>query len=456
MSLILRVPRTHAPERAWVWGILLGNRLGQAFRLEPWDGSVTRLEGPGPGWLEVDDDLFARPEGTLLQPDALPPAPAPVWDLRGTELDAALDLPSMPVPYGRGGLDITGEGIRLHADVAGTCFFLLSRMEEVVLPDRDLHGRFPSEASWSVRVGVERRPLVEEWVSLLRVLLQRLWPGLAMPAPRYALRPTHDIDWPTSTAGLPVRRVATILAKDLLWRRQPGLFTRRLGAALFRRHEWDPFRSHRWLMAQSERRGLRSTFYFMACPEPGPLDGQYTMDEPWAQAMVREVAEGGHEVGLHPSLETRDRLSLLQTECVRLSAVLRKPVAGARQHYLKWRPRTWADYEAAGLAHDASVGFSDRMGFRCGTGDDFPAFDLERRQPLALQVRPLHFMDTSFYATEKELPKVRAAFAGLAEMAGRLRRHGGTLNLLWHNNFLNGREEQAAYLEALAAAGASC
>ena len=295
---------------------------------------------------------------------------------------------------------------------------------------------------------------MDEWASLLRVLLGRLWPGLVFPEVRYAVRPTHDIDWPSSTLGLAPRRVATILAKDLLWRRQPGLFARRLMAALTRRPDGDPFRSHRWIMAQSERRGLRSTFYFMACPEPGPLDGRYTLEEGWAQSMVREVAAGGHEVGLHPSLETRDRPSLLRMECVRLAAVLGRPVAGARQHYLKWQPRTWGDYEAAGLAHDASVGFSDRMGFRCGTGDDFPGFSLERRQALALQVRPLHFMDTSFYQTEKELPKVREALGGLAEMAGRVRRHGGTLNLLWHNNFLNGREEQAAYLEALAAAGA--
>ena len=456
MTLRLRVPRSHAPERAWVWGILLGDRLGQAYHLEAWDHDFTRLEGPGPGAIDLPEGLFGLPEGGLRTEAALPDAPPRLWRVGGTALGEALGCDVLPVPYGEAGWEETGGGFRLRMDVPGSCFFLLSRLEEVIRSERDAFGRFPSAAHWAVRAGLEQRPLVEEWTAVLEHLMRRLWPGLPVPERRYAIRPTHDIDWPTSTLGLPLRRVLTILAKDLLWRHQPGLFARRLGAALFRYPTWDPFRSHAWLMAESERRGLRSTFYFMACPRPGPLDGPYTMDEPWAQAMVREVEARQHEVGLHPSLETRERPDLLRVECERLGGLLGRPLAGARQHYLKWSPRTWSAYEAAGLAHDASVGFNDRMGFRCGTGRDYPAFCLEQRRELALQVRPLHFMDTSYYATEKELPKVRASFPELAAMAGRVRRHGGTLNLLWHNNFLNGRHERAAYLEALAAVGAPC
>ena len=136
-----------------------------------------------------------------------------------------------------------------------------------------------------------------------------------------------------------------------------------------------------------------------------------------------------------------------------MSEVLGAPVAGARQHYLKWNPATWVAYETCGLTHDASPGFTDRMGFRCGTCHDYPAFDLRGRRALALRVRPLHYMDTSFYAQERELPRVRASFGDLGRLAAEVRRFGGTLNLLWHNNFLNGREERAAYLEALSVAG---
>ena len=53
-------------------------------------------------------------------------------------------------------------------DVLGGMFWLLARCEEIVIRDRDAHGRFPMEAALAAAEGFVDRPLADEYVDLLR------------------------------------------------------------------------------------------------------------------------------------------------------------------------------------------------------------------------------------------------------------------------------------------------
>jgi hypothetical protein len=104
---------------------------------------------------------------------------------------------------------------------------------------------------------------------------------------------------------------------------------------------------------------------------------------------------------------------------------------GARQHFLRWEnPTTWRAYEEAGLAYDASVGYSARPGFRAGTCREYPVFDLEARRELRLRERPLVLMDTP------TLDQIENPEAQIAWFQAECSRVGGDFTVLWHNHWL--------------------
>ena len=126
---------------------------------------------------------------------------------------------------------------------------------------------------------------------------------------------------------------------------------------------------------------------------------------------------------------------------------------GGRQHFLRWaNPDTWRNWEAAGLAYDTTLAYSEAIGFRTGTCHPYRAFDVRERRPLDLREEPFQVMDvTLLSAMGLSLDAAREA---VLEVAAQCRRHRGRLGILWHNNTLlrSAREQQwyASLIEAVA------
>ena len=84
----------------------------------------------------------------------------------------------------------------LHADLIASTYFLISRYEEMVQPNkRDVHGRFPGKESLPYRAGFIDSPLVDEYGKLLRSQLRGT--GCKVPESQQQIRKiylTHDVD----------------------------------------------------------------------------------------------------------------------------------------------------------------------------------------------------------------------------------------------------------------------
>lgn len=63
-------------------------------------------------------------------------------------------------------------------DLFGSIFFMLSRLEEVILTERDVHDRFLSSDSISVKYSFIDRPIVDEYVEVLWGILKSYWNNL--------------------------------------------------------------------------------------------------------------------------------------------------------------------------------------------------------------------------------------------------------------------------------------
>lgn len=293
----------------------------------------------------------------------------------------------------------------------------LTRAEELEIAERDEHDRFPAHATRSEL----ESPAADRQVETIWETLQATWPRLERRTHEFWIVPSHDVDYPFASLRMRASELRRGHVRAVLPR--------------------DPFDTFDLLMDASERRGLRSAFYFLA-------DGSiYSLDDPRIRRLLRRVHGRGHEIGLHGGYATfRDaaklkrELDALQRACA--AEGIEQEEWGGRQHFLRWEnPTTWRAYEEAGLAYDTSLGYSARPGFRAGTCREYRVFDLEQRRELRLRERPLVLMDTP---TLDRLGLPDEQLVALIErLRGECARFGGKFTVLWHNNWLvTGRQRR--------------
>jgi hypothetical protein len=438
VTLLVEAPGGYEAERRYILDVVLGDWLGLEWQLrtaERGDVRIGLADDPGGPGVVLPDVLFATPADEWLTPASMP---------------SVRRVDDLPVLYG-------AETGPVRVDVFGSAFFMLTRYEELVVADRDRHGRFPAASSIATRAGFLGIPIVDAYVELLWAALQRAWPRLERRERTFELVLTHDIDDPLATLDHGPRDVVRQLGGDLAVRRDPGLALRRL-RSLRGDHRRDPHNTFDFLMDVSERHGVRSAFYFLAHRDEAPRDGAYLFEHPWVRSLIGRIARRGHEVGFHPSFctyrdpeRTREELSRLQR--VAESEGVRQEHWGGRQHFLRWaNPETWRNWEAAGLSYDSTLAYSEAVGFRAGTCRPYRAFDLEARRPLDLEERPFELMDVTLANSLALSPD--AARATVLDIAAQCRRYGGPLGILWHNNSVlrSAREQRwyASLVEAVA------
>jgi hypothetical protein len=446
MTVVVEAPPGYEAERRYVLDVVVGRWLGLDWSLRLADRRDVRLTLRGAGdrmHVSLPDVLFATPREKWLSLASLPASPLP-WQPVGAggAVGGRNRLPALYAdPASTTLLAADGSGVRVGVDVLGAVFFMITRYEEAVLPDRDSYERFPAAASLAAREGFLDMPLADAYSELLWNALQSQWPRLRRRPLTYRLAVTHDVDRPLAHLGRTRGALAAQLAADLVLRRDVRLATRRLRSRVASArgdHDPDPYNTFDFLMDVSERNGVVSAFNFIAADEPGPHNGYYTLAHPWIRALVRRVHERGHELGFHAGFGTFRDVHRTAAEFGRLRATaaslgIAQPRWGGRQHYLQWdNGATWSNWDHAGLDYDSSVGFADRVGFRAGTAREFPAFNVRERRQLRLVERPLQVMDGTLFGYMR-LGRGAAAEQAL-RIARECRRHGGTLTILWHNS----------------------
>ncbi len=330
-------------------------------------------------------------------------------------------------------------------------FSVLSREEERLEPRRDQWECFSGTMSRLHGLGVLERALVSVQANQLALRLgahaaargktlerRPRWKGGA----RFAVALTHDVD----DLRLFSLREAW---RQLRQARSPSSYAFRGGISLALRtlrHAGrgpDPYWSFDRWVALEERFGFRSSFYFCA-PAPGrrhEYDATYGLDDPIAfegralrtRDLLRALADRGYDVGLHGAYHSHRDAAELAREKAQIEAATGRPLAGTRQHYLRFDvAKTWEAQEAAGFAYDTTLGYNEAIGFRAGIAAPFHPWDAARRKPHGLLELPLTVMDGALFRSlgltgEEAARRVRAHLE-------EVERAGGLAVLLWHPN----------------------
>jgi hypothetical protein len=290
-------------------------------------------------------------------------------------------------PYGK----FVDDGGWFGFDVFETIFFHISRYEEwqCTQAQVDEHGRMRSGEMFLVRHGLHRQPVVDQLVAAFYGAI-----GLGPRQLKTSLRLTHDIDilekYPSFFKFLRAEASMVFYQRSL-----EGLLG--VGRQYFRKvtgGEPDPFDTYAWLFRQG---GVGERLvYFLAGGRRRRLEGHFSMESPRARQVLQLAEERGYAIGLHPSYDSPDDERIFRKEKQTLEAVAGRQVEASRQHFLRWRfPDTPRVLEAGGIAEDSTLGFSDMIGFRCGTGFGYRLYNFEAERPWEFREVPPVVMDVA-------------------------------------------------------------
>lgn len=417
--------------RSYAVGTLLGDWLGLPFQLR-FDPKLTS------DWvLNCAGKVLTLPDLVLASEFAWNNPQPKHWQIPAELKDAGVVESSIPVLFYREGdpdFRISPSGASWNCDVFGAAAALLTRLEEDSGRNLDERGRFIGAESHAARFGYLDRPLLDEYTNLLAALLRRLEPSLTLAPPKFRIELSHDVDHPFR-----YRTVNPAVAVGRGFKDGGGAGALRAAGCWMGWIESDPYDTFDWLFTSAERRGLRSTLYFIA-KSGSDLDGTGTLERPAVRKILASAMERGHRAGLHGSYMSYDNCALLREEKTFLEKAMpagpRSEGISARQHYLRWRPATMKHLADAGFLEDGTLGYQDRPGFRAGTARKFRWFDRTSKITTGLFEQPLVLMDATLLSPGYlNLGGAHSTAADLAVLIkNRCRKAGGVFSLLWHNN----------------------
>ncbi len=368
----------------------------------------------------------------------------------GLRADDATPLPAMPEHLAR----------------------LFLRSEEWEISARDQWGNFEYGLADSTVRGTLWMPEVDQWLEEVRLSLPAgqgqvdLWPG----GHRFALCLSHDVDAISTQftrlqylrlkrRDLITKPVRTLqdekflqdfaaLASDLSGRRASDLASSAIESM------------DRSIGVENEF-GIKGSYFFPVWPPrvDSPYDCLYEADDRFtylgremtARDIMVELAQQGHDVGLHGGFHTALDLDNFLHEKHLLEDETGLSVTTTRQHWLHWDARVTPElHERAGISADSTMGYNRNVGFRAGTSKPYFFFDLGRDRALDLVELPMVMMDGSIFsvlALEMDLPRAKRL---TQLMIDRVIATNGCVSLLFHPENLAMPDTFALYRWAVA------
>lgn len=169
----------------------------------------------------------------------------------------------------------------------------------------------------------------------------------------------------------------------------------------------DPYWSFDDILFMEHGNGFKATWFF------APFGGRYNRRENEFDpvyhrkpaditAMIRRIMENDCELALHGTRNAFTDERALRQQLLSFEDRLGFPLQGVRHHYLMFRHGETLEAAAkVDLLYDATLGFSDRPGFRNGMAAPYFPFPVDHPAGGLVEI-PLNFMDTMFVNSGKD------------------------------------------------------
>ena len=234
----------------------------------------------------------------------------------------------------------------VHTDVIYNTFFYISRAEELLVSERDEHGRFLAKHSMLGQKNRLMIPLIDEYS---RAMIKML--DLSLPEPGFShIYLTHDVD---SIAHYRHLRGAI-----------GGLMRGQMKQVLAARRDIhnDPAYTFSWLIAQDKKvEGAEVVYFVKDTPGKGKDYPQYDLQGADFTGLKRQLEDSGAQLGWHSSCYD------LASSPHRLIALSPNSLQLHRSHYLSCSIEKMQQLVDMGVKDDFTMMFADQAGFRLQT-----------------------------------------------------------------------------------------
>ncbi len=326
----------------------------------------------------------------------------------------------------------------------GKLFFALSRYEEYLPQERDLHGRISGKGK------VYKTPFVDNWILEFQKELKSKHPQLEFKKREFELVLTCDVDqvWKYRNKGF--KRTYGAFLKDFVKFDFQELAKRR---KIISNREEDPFDTFevfkKWMdsfILRNDHKIKMIFFWLMA--DYGKFDKNNPVGNLDFAQKIREVSQWA-ESGIHPSYTSNSRPEKLKMEIGRLEKVLDQKIKKSRQHYIMLRfPETYRNLIQNGIQEDYSMAYADETGFRAGTCTPFYWYDLQAESRTDLKIHPFCAMDVTLRNYMKL--SVEESIAEVQSLKSEIEKVNGEMVVLFHNsNFREHWEGWEKVMESL-------
>ena len=307
-------------------------------------------------------------------------------------------------------------------DIFATCFYFVTRHEELDLKEVDQHGRFLAENSWLIQNGWQYEPIVNYLAFWLSSWIEKEFNLFLPKKSNYRVRPTLDIDNAYAFYG---RKKSIVFSafKSIL---EGKIDDAKLKLRSAKEKEIDPFNTHKSIIKQFDTYEAKPTIFFLMKEGGNNSNNRIEL----VQEIVRLYIENGFALGLHPSY--RSVLDSITSEKKLLESFAQENINKSRHHFIKINPH--ADYPQLakiGVQREYSMGFANTVGFRAGICNPYNWFDLNENKPIDLTVVPFYFMDATYIFKLKYTPL--EALDSIKRIVERVRKYRGNLSFIFHN-----------------------
>ena len=313
-------------------------------------------------------------------------------------------------------------------DLLATLFFHLSRYEEYLPFQSDVHDRFPASESWAYQNSCLQKPVVDLLVAFLKEKLKQQYPNIVFKPQKFQFSPTYDIDMAWAFCHKGWKRAIGGYLQDVRKGRFTFLKNRLKTHFLLQK---DPFQKFDFLAALSRKFEL-SPIYFFLLGDYGLYDKNNSINTKQFRQLIQNIALE-NRIGIHPSYQSTNNQQIIEKEKQRLANITRKEIHHSRQHYLKLHlPRTYQQLIQAGITVDYSMGYASEIGFRAGTSLPFYWYDLEKEMRTDLLIQPFSVMEVTLKEYLKLSPE--EAKIVIQDLIKTIKSVNGVFCSLWHNS----------------------
>ena len=333
---------------------------------------------------------------------------------------------------------------RIHcsADIIASGYYFLTLENERLAKERDTLNRFHKSYS-PLGQDIYDKPAVDHYVLLMQAFIQSGGSylnktfELKSPWPNqqpFCLALSHDVDRIRTWTFHKAKRALTKSLKQ----KNPG-HTFQTGLdivkSLLLKENW--MGNFNFISQLEKKYGGRSTF-FIVSKQNISLDPRYSLKSIRLRKAFHILKERACSIGLHGTIPSAVNREMLAEERELLQNHTDQTVQGLRQHYLCFdENKSWEKMVQAGFHYDSTVGFSNELGYRCGTSFPFNPYSHNEEKALPILEIPLTLMDTVLFLESKLYLSSEQAWEVILEHLQETCQNRGCLTLNWHNSDLN-------------------